>query len=270
MMECGDARRILLEKEAPQPLSGDVRRAEDHVAACPDCRGFLSDMRATARGLHRCGQTLAPGKEVRDRLFQRLARERVGASPRAGLTGPVTAAAVIALAGLMALGLGLGYGLHGPSSPPGMEEPMATVAKELQRSVYQRSLATSEPERAREWLAEQVPFPVEVPELPDADLVDVRRIALHDRAAAALRYQTEKGLLAYYVLPRPRTADSSRKGETFRTTTQSGYRVVGWHHQGRLNVLVGQFHHQDLLHMAEMCADQVAATSDTNKGEPHG
>lgn len=260
-MRCGTARRLLWPGTGPQAVTDIVEQAEAHLCACEACRRFLAEQRAWAAELRRLADGPVAPTAVRERVFDRLARERVGQSAGSGrVSRTATAGLTIVAAGLVAGGV---WVMRSRPHDPDWQQQLVAVAEDHLRTTHGESVASSDVAIVRQWLRGRVPFAVQIPMMPDAALQGARLCYLDGRRGVVLRYQLDNRQVSYYIMPAEPSGAPPLARETFLQGAQGGYQVVAWHAVGLIHALVGDLPEDRLLQLARYCVDRSVA-----KGTP--
>lgn len=260
-MRCGTARRLLWPGTGPQAVTGAVEEADAHLRACEACRHFLADQAALADEI----QSLAPKPVApaafRERVFDRLARERVHQPAR---WGQVVRAAGLMLgaAALLAISVWL---MRPEPDDVAWRQQLAAVAEDHVRTAHDESIASTDAATVQQWLSGRVAFAVHIPMMPDAAFEGARLCYLDGRRGAVLRYQVDGREMSYYIMPAGPSNLPPPAPERFLRGAESGYQVVAWHDAGLVHALVGNLPEARLLQLARACVDRPAAR--TQPGE---
>jgi anti-sigma factor RsiW len=159
---------------------------------------------------------------------------------------------VLAIAAVLAVGLGLGYlALRGGLR--GNDDSLGSIAEDQLRSQKGGGLASSDSLQVARWLAERLPFAVEVPLFPGARLTGARLLVERRQAGAAVEYIVQGRRLTYYVLPGT-GADAPRE---IRLAARDGYRVASWQDAGLTHALAAALPGPRLIELAQYCIRQM-------------
>lgn len=261
-MDCQEARRLLWPAEVLRVSDEDVEAALEHARECPDCEVFLEEDRQIARLIgESCPKICAP-RELRERLYTALARERAGstrAREPAQRSGRALAAALLTILGL-ALGAG-GYWLVGR----GQTASAATAFAEdyLRRVVEQEELNTGDSDEIASFFARKLGVAMPPPEVPG---FKVRRAAIclmNGRRGGVVEYENRGRQLTYYLVPSNQEglAGSARltAARAARATisapalaTEQGLGVATWWDGNHQHALVGNLPRQELRNLAPL------------------
>ncbi len=255
MMTCGRARRLLWPDTGPRRATAEVEQAREHVSRCEICRRFLDDMRVMAQRIREGVVRPEAPVEVRDRLFKALARART-ASPSPRRMSLVRRAAIGIAAALLLAGAWFGMGLLHDRGNAG-RDPFSVLAEEHMRTVRSFGVMSSDSLQVAQWLADRLPFGVEVPIFPDAQLKGGRLFAVNQRFGAVIEYAMRGHTLSYYVFPAPEAGSPS--GTDVRVVSRDGYRVAVWEEPGLAHALVADLPAAQILALARYCMRQMLA-----------
>lgn len=256
-MRCGTARRLLWPDGGPQAVTSAVEEAEAHLRTCEACRSFLTDQAALASEIRRLAARPVAPTAVRERVFDRLARERVrqpaGRRQVIRTAGLTLVAAVVLVLSVWVM----------RSKPDDLvwRQELAAVAEDHVRTAHEESIASTDGATVQRWLTSRVPFAVHIPMMPDAALEGARLCYLDGRRGAVLRYQVDGREVSYYIMPTGPSNAPPPTPERFLRGAESGYQVVAWHDAGLIHALVGNLPEARLLQLARFCVDRPAAGS---------
>jgi len=253
-MDCGRARRLLWPDTGPREATTEVVAAREHAAGCESCSRFLDDMRRLS---HRIGQAAprptAPA-EVRNRLFQAVARART-ASGETARAARWRQMATGGIAALLVIGLSLlGYLSLSNRSPNG-SDTLGAIVEDRLRSQKGAGLASSDSLQVTRWLAERLPFAVQIPIFPESRLTGARLLIAGRRSGAVVEYVVQGRDLAYYIVPGP----EGGLQRDIRLASREGYRVASWQDAGLTHAVVGTLPGPALIELARYCIHQMMA-----------
>jgi hypothetical protein len=253
-MDCGRARRLLWPDTGPREATAEVVTAREHAARCEACRGFLNDMRHIAEQIRRDAPRPTAPAEVRDRLFKAIARARTASGGPARVTR-LRQMAIAGVAALLVVGLSLlGY-LAVWRGAPDRNDALGSIVEDRLRSQKGAGLASSDSLHVAQWLAERLPFAVQVPLFPEARLTGARLLVESRRSGAVMEYMVGTRLLTYYVVP---GGGGGLEGE-IRLASAHGYQVASWHGGGLTHALVATLPGPRLIELARYCIHQMMA-----------
>ena len=252
-MSCGRARRLLWPSAGPREATGEVVAAREHVSGCEGCRGFLDDMQRIGDRIARVAPRPTAPADVRDRLFQRIAQARGEHGSPARVTWArrmIPGAAALLLVGIGVLGY---MEVRGRSA--GDSGTLGSIVEDRLRSQQGAGLVSSDSLQVAQWLAERLPFAVQIPIFPGARLTGARLLVANRHAGAVVEYLVEDRGLTYYVLP----GDLAGPRQEVHLASQDGYRVASWHDGGLTHALAGMLPGSRLLELARYCIHQMMA-----------
>lgn len=252
-MTCGRSRRLLWPDTGPRKATAEVEQAQEHVSRCELCRRFLEDMRVMAERIRVGAARPEAPVEVRDRLFKALAHART-ASPAPRRVSLVRRAAIGVAAGLLLAGAWVGAGLlHNRAGVD--RDPFGILAEEHVRTVHNFGVMSSDSAQVAAWLADRLPFGMEVPIFPDAQLKGARLFLVNQRSGAIIEYAMRGHTLSYYVFPAPEAGAPA--GGDVRVASRDGYRVAVWEEPGVGHALVADLPTAELVALAHYCMRQM-------------
>ncbi len=253
-MDCGRTRRLLWPDTGPREATAEVVGAREHAAGCEACTRFLDDMRRIAELVRRDAPRPTAPAEVRDRLFKAIAQARMAH----GASAPVTRLrrrVVPGIAAALIMGLGwMGY-LAVRGGSPDSNDALGSIVEDRLRSQKGAGLASSDSLQVAQWLAERLPFAVQVPIFPEARLTGARLLLDNRQAGAVVEYLVQGRVLTYYVLP------SGGVGfpRQIQLASRDGYRVASWNDAGLTHALVATLPGPTLVEFARYCIHQMMA-----------
>ena len=251
-MDCGRARRLLWPDTGPREATPEVVAAREHAAGCEGCTHFLADMHRMAEEIGRRAPRPTAPAEVRNRLFQAIARARIpsGGPARSSRLRPPAIAGIVAL---LVVGLSLlGYlGVRGGS--PDRNDALGSIVEDRLRSQRGAGLASSDSAQVTEWLTERLPFAVQIPIFPEARLTGARVLVDSRRSGAVVEYLVGERVLSYYILP----GDGAGLQGEIRLASTNGYHVASWHDSGLTHALVAALPESKLVELARYCIHQM-------------
>lgn len=251
-MTCGRARRLLWPDGGPKPASPSVIGAQEHLAGCTACQGFIAEMRAVGEAVRESAPREQAPAEVRERLFAALAHARAGTQPPRRHAGSwLFVAAAVLLVALGATVLADRLTRHPPA------DTIAALAEEHARAIGEAHLASTDPSEVEAWLARHVHFGMQVPVLPGASLRGARISVFDGRRSAVLEYEVDGTATSYFVIPNEPGSPGPRGPMRFDHTARAGYHVVSWREPGLLHAMVGNLSPSQLLTLAKACVEQA-------------
>ncbi|MGH7526730.1 MAG: hypothetical protein ACREMX_08490 [Gemmatimonadales bacterium] len=256
MMTCGRARRLLWPDTGPREVTTDIVAAREHLSRCPQCQRFLDDMRRLSERIRGALPRPEAPLEVRDRLFKAIARARTDA-PARGSTRRHWRWAVGLAAALLAGGAWLGLHLVPERASPS-RDALGAIAEDHLRSLRDTGLNSSDSLEVARWLADRLPFAVDVPIFPDAQLEGARLLLVNRQSGAVVDYTIAGRSLSYYVLPATEGDATAKTGE-IRLASRAGYHIASWDDAGLTHALVAGLPGAKLIELAHYCIEQMTA-----------
>lgn len=258
-MTCGRARRLLWPDAGPREATAEVVIARQHASACADCGRFLDDMRRLGERIGEAAPRAPAPAEVRDRLFEAIARAR--SEGKGGRRGSWRRRVGAGLAAALVLGgAWLGWRTTSDGSPR-QPEALGAIADDHLRSQRATGLRSSDSVEVARWLGERLPFAVAIPLFPDARLTGARVLLLEGRAGAVVEYAIAGRSLSYYILP-----DGGRHGSSeqrrVRLASHAGYRMAVWADAGLTHALIAGLSGARLVELAHFCIAQMTGATD--------
>jgi anti-sigma factor RsiW len=250
-MSCGRARRLLWPDTGPREATEEIIAAREHASGCNACQEFFDDMQRLGRQIGRAAPRPTAPPEMRHRLFRTiaLARTAAAAPARAARLRQMTVAGVAAL---FVIGLSwLGYGAMRDGSAE--DNAIGSIVEDRLRSQQGAGLASSDSLQVARWLAERLPFAVQVPIFPDARLVGARLLVDNRKSGAVIEYAVQSLVLTYYVLP----GAGMGVPRQIQVASRDGYRVASWHDAGLTHALVATLPGPKLIEYARYCMHQM-------------
>lgn len=252
-VSCGQARRLLWPDEGPRSVTAEVEAAEQHAAGCDECRLFLEEMRRLARLTHDLAPRPQAPREVRDRLFQAVARARTG------MPGSSTSAtrrwAALAVVAMLIVGVAVEWGWRTELRP----DPVAGLVDDHVRATRGDGLVSGDSVLVSRWLAARLPFAMDVPDLPSLTLRGARLCVIKGQRGGVVEYSADGRSVSYFVVPDwHSTASPPVSGELHRAKRE-GYHIVSWREPGLVHALVGDLAEARLVELARLCISKMMA-----------
>jgi anti-sigma factor RsiW len=257
MMTCGRARRLLWPDTGPREVTAELVAAREHVSGCELCRRFFEDMRRMAERVRTAAPRPQAPVDVRDRLFKAIARARTGNSgPRVATRWRQRVGLGLAAAVLLA-GTWLGYvATHKGVTPAG--DVLSSIVEDHAQSQTSQGIASGDSLEVAQWLADRLPFAVQIPVFPEARLKGARTLLVDRQLGAAVEYAINGQSLSYYLVPAPSGNHAVRPRE-IRLGSRSGYHLATWEDGGLTHALVAVLPEPKLLSLARYCIHQMMA-----------
>ncbi len=256
LMDCAQVRRVLWPADALRVSDEQVARALEHAQGCAKCTRFLEEDRQVAALIRENVPRLRAPRQLRERLFTALARERAGAAPRRELIRRprrLAAATMLVLAGL-AVGT-LGHWLMHNREPI---SPAAAFAEDyLRRVVEQETLKSADRAEIAAFFARELAVSMPPPEIPGFQIRRAVICMLGGRRGGVVEYSSPSNQVSYYLVPigdgelaAPSTLDvrllEGRLGLPASLATEWGLSVATWRDGLHQHAVVGNLDPEEL------------------------
>jgi anti-sigma factor RsiW len=252
-ISCGQARRLLWPDAGPRTLTADIEAAEQHVTTCDECRLFLEEMRRLARLTHDFAARPQAPREVRDRLFKAVARARTGTTGSSTSSTPRWAA--FALIAMLLIGVAAEWGRRAHLRP----DPIAGLVDDHMRATRGDGLVSGDSILVSRWLAERLPFAMDVPDLPSLTLRGARLCLRDGERGGVVEYSADGGSVSYFVVPDWHSPASPPVVGELHRAKREGYHIVSWREPGLVHALVGDLGEARLVELARLCMSKMMA-----------
>jgi anti-sigma factor RsiW len=230
--------------------------ARAHVNRCELCRRFFEDMRRVSERIGAAAPRPHAPVEMRDRLFKAVALARAGPSAARGATPWRRRVGLGLVATVLLAGTWLGY-LATRSGVAPAADALSSIVEDHVRARSPIRLVSSDSLEVAHWLADRLPFAVQVPIFPEARLKGARLVLVNHQTGAVVEYAIGGEPLSYYVLP-----TSSRDPvapRQIRVTERLGYHLATWEDAGLAHALVAVLPAPKLLALARYCIHRMMA-----------
>lgn len=258
-LSCGEARRICWPDGSPRVMDDGVAAAEAHIAECAACRAFMVEMRDMAEWLAASTPRDSAPREVRERVFDALARARMDAERSRARRVVVRG---LFVAGLAAIAI-LGIGVWRPwTVRVGAADITVRVAEDHRRVPRGGGITTTDSVLIGQWLSSRVGFTVRIPAFTNGQLVGARVADMDGVLGAVLAYRVDGRDVSYYLVP-PRDATTRVEGTdppAVLVSNWSGLGIAAWHEPRLTHVLVGDLPGARLSDLAHECIRQMTAS----------
>ncbi len=260
-MDCREARKTLWPADGLRVGDAEVGAALAHAEACGSCSEFLEQDRRMAQLIRDSAPRVRAPRELRERLFTALARERLGfptsntASHR--FQQPWAVAAIL-VAGL-AVGVAADWLVGGSRGTP-----VATAFAEdyLRRVVEREELRTADRRQVALFFARELGVAMSPPGIPEFDVKRAAICLMNGRRGGVIEYESRDRQLSYYLIPQEggstversdvdASAIESPSGEP-GLSSERGLSVATWWDAGHQHALVGDMPVQELERLAPL------------------
>ena len=134
---------------------------------------------------------------------------------------------------------------------------LSSIVEDHVRVRSGNGLASSDSLEVARWLADRLPFAVQIPIFPEARLEGARLLFVNRQSGAAVEYAIGGESLSYYVLPS--SGGGTVVPRQIRVTSRSGYHLATWEDAGLTHALVAALPEPRLLALARYCIHQMMA-----------
>lgn len=264
MMDCKEVRKVLWPADVLRVSDDEVEAALQHAENCSSCEKFLEEDRRMAQFVRESVPRVHAPRELRERLYTVLARERAGVVPsrQAGRRKrrllAVSSLAVVALVLASA-----GHWLIGR----GQSAAAATAFAEdyLRRVVEQEELRTADPQQIASFFARELGVAMPPPQIPDFEVQRATICLMNGRRGGVVEYEGKGRHLTYYLLPLGEGAETEPAGlKDFQVgdatyaapalAREQGLGVATWWDGKHQHALVGDLPSQELKRLAPLFA----------------
>jgi hypothetical protein len=259
-MDCAAARKRLWPADVLRVSDAEVEAALNHAENCSACQVFLEEDRRVAQLIRETVPPVQAPRELRERLYTALARERAGlAVGRVGGRGRRRWATVAVLTAALLVAGSAGYRLLTKAAT----DSAATAFAEdyLRRVVEQEELKTADRAEIAAFFARELGVAMPPPEIPGFELKRASICLMNGRRGGVVEYRSPFHQLSYYVIPGESTAEADRKlvavaGKRAAIPAapaiaeESGLGVATWWDGRHQHALVGDVSSRELLRLA--------------------
>lgn len=261
MVDCREVRRVLWPADGLRVGDDKVEAALAHAEACAPCSQFLEEDRRVAQLIRDSVPRMRAPRELRERLYTALARERAGRRTRFGSGGRLGRPFAVAAVLVSALALGLaGSWLSGSSRGA----PLASAFAEdyLRRVVEQEELRTADRQEVASFFARELGVAMPPPNVPEFEVNRATICLLNGRRGGVVEYENGGQHLSYYLIPgegqttdRPSLVDASELEQASSEpglSSERGLGVATWWDAGHQHALVGNLSAEELKLLAPL------------------
>jgi len=260
MMDCTEVRRTLWPADELRVSDDQVEAALGHAEQCPACRDFIEEDRRLAEFIRDAIQREPAPRELRERLYTALARERAGTVPgRSPLRRKrELIAAVVLIAGVASAS---GYWL----ASRGQSEMAATAFAEdyLRRVVEQEQLSSADRTEIAAFFARELGVAMPPPNVPNFEIRRATICLMNGHRGGVVEYAAEGNHLTFYLLPKSnespggvrRLASIQADGGTVTAPAvaeERGLGVATWWDDEHQHALVGSLSERELKRLAPL------------------
>ena len=199
-MDCKKVRSVLWPADILRVSDAEVEAALEHARECDSCAVFLEEDQRIAQLIRDSVPRVNAPRELRERLYTALARERAGApAERRIIRMPNRwhAAAAIVL-----IGLALAPVAHWVLIRSQPTSAATAFAEDyLRRVVEQEELASTDRQEIASFFARELGIPMAPPEVPEFRIERATICLMNGRRGGVVEYSDHGRHISYYVLP---------------------------------------------------------------------
>jgi hypothetical protein len=242
----------------------EVEAALAHAEQCPACQSFLEEDRLVAQMVRDHVPRVRAPRELRERLYTALARERAGSAP-ADVARSGRSRSKLALAALVLGGLVIGaVGQHLASRRVGASPAEEFAEDYLRRVVEEDELRTADRQEIASFFARELGVAMPPPDVRDFQVERATICLMNGRRGGVVEYNGQGRRLTYYLLPyvggaaEPAQVAGGGAGRaTFGAPAlaeERGLGVATWWDDKHQHALVGDFSAQELRRLTPLFA----------------
>ncbi|MDE3180965.1 MAG: hypothetical protein KGM47_15065 [Acidobacteriota bacterium] len=243
-MTCNECQQQYILAESDAVLSIGTR---EHLAACAACQEAIRQGERVRELVRNLAETEHAPQELRRRVEASVRGPIPIRTGRSRLWAAIAAAVIV----LVLAGYGLTrYHPHFSLTPGSLAQDFI-----LDHQHYlpgRQEIVTNSPREVQDWFAGKVDFPVRVPQLPAAALVEARVCTIAGRKAALVHYRLKPhdALVSFFVAPEPKAFEREKKPIVlFRS--YEGLNSTLWCHRGLVYSLVASLDDTTLQQIAK-------------------
>ncbi|UCC83190.1 MAG: hypothetical protein JSW46_19925 [Gemmatimonadota bacterium] len=263
MVECREVRRTLWPADGLRVGDAEVEAALAHAEECVLCSEFLEEDRRVAQLIRESVPRVRAPRELRERLYTALARERSGSPTSPGVRRRLRRQWAVAAVLVTALAIGLaGTWLAGSNGGA----PVASAFAEdyLRRVVEQDELRTADRQEIASFFARELGVATPPPSVPEFKVHRATICLMSGRRGGVVEYESRGRQLSYYLIPLEGEATVESSGVDASTIEQAssepglsrerGLGVATWWDNGHQHALVGNLPAEELKRLAPLFA----------------
>jgi hypothetical protein len=264
-IDCREVRRRLWPADVLRVSDAEVEAALKHAERCPACRLFLEEDRHVAQMVRDHVPRVRAPRELRERLYTVLARERAGSATvnvgRGGRSRSKVALAAVVVGGLVIGAVGQQLASRSVSASPAEE----FAEDYLRRVVEEEELRTTDRQEIASFFARELGVAMPPPDVRDFRVERATICLMNGRRGGVVEYNGQGRRLTYYLLPYVGGAaaepaqgvDGGVGRATFGAPAlaeERGLGVATWWDDKHQHALVGDFSAQELRRLAPLFA----------------
>ena len=257
MIGCDEVRRRLWPVDAMRVDDAEIEAAIEHASDCPECSSFLEQDRRLAEFIRESVPRERAPRELRERLYTALARERAGLAGRREKRTVKSRHVALGVLAFSVVALGsTGYWLTTDRQPA----PAADAFAEdyLRRVIEQEVLLTGDRQEVAVFFARELGVAMPPPDVPNFQVRRATICLMNGRRGGVVEYEGHGNVLSYYLIPLAETAGSALPQFTGSgpnspsLSSERGLGVATWWDGRHQHALVGSLPTQDLKRLAPL------------------
>jgi hypothetical protein len=138
-------------------------------------------------------------------------------------------------------------------------DPIAGLVDDHMRATRGDGLVSGDSVLVSRWLAERLPFAMDVPDLPSLTLQGARLCLRDGERGAVVEYSADGRSVSYFVVPDWHSPASPPVAGELHRAKREGYHVVSWREPGLVHALVGDLAEARLVELARLCMSKMMA-----------
>ena len=266
-MQCNEVRRILWPADSLRLGDEKVEEALRHAESCARCHAFLDRDRQLAQLIRESVPRAQAPRELRERLFTALARERAGTPPQ--IRQAPWGRRSLAFAAMLLVAVSVGGIAYRISNPAAQSGPAEAFAQDYLRRVFEQESMYGTDTEISAFFARELGVAMRPPEIPGFEVERALICLLNGRRGGVIEYKGEDQHLSFYMVPdggSPITEPVDMEigqvtGDANVSVAPSGataLSVATWQDGVHQHALIGNVDAEELRDLAERYACPVA------------
>lgn len=251
---CWEARELLWPQDSPRPYSAGEDAARRHLDACPACQEFFRRDRLVSRRIREHGLAAKAPQELRERVYDALARERAllpPPPPDGSRMWPASGRGLAVAAGILLLAVALNDIWLAASRASATD---VYVQDYVSRAMEEEVMESPDPSAISHFFLKEMGRSLPPVTPGEGKLSRAMICLIRGRRAAMVEYEVDGRTVAHYRLPllRPGTPPEGRitRASGIRLATERGVRVARWEDGAFEHALVSELPAERLLALA--------------------
>lgn len=259
-MDCREARATLWPADALRISDDTLEQALEHSSRCAACSHFIEEDRRLAELVRESVPHVQAPRELRERLYTALARERAGRAssrPRVSRRVVVAGASIVLASSIASLG-------YWQMSRASASRSATTAFAEdyLRRVVEQDELRGGDRQAIASFFARELGVSVAPPEVPEFILRRATICLMNGHRGGVVEYESRGRHFSYYLIPlSPEDAARARRGglDPPAVAEERGLSVATWRDGRHQHALVGNLSAQELSRITSLFAVRTSS-----------